>query len=344
VGAGGRVRRRRSIGRGAAALSQTVLVTGGAGFVGASLVRVLAARGDRIRVIDDFSVGQKAYLDGVPADLIEASIGDAAALADAVEGVDAIVHLAARADIVDSIADPVRSFRANVVHTVDLLEAGRRAGARKFVLASTNAVMGAAVPPVDESQVARPISPYGASKLAGEAYCQAYAGAFGMAACALRFSNVYGPFARHKKSVVAAWVRAALDGRPLIVNGAGTQTRDYIFVNDLADAIGRCLDAHGAVVAGQVYQVGTGVETSLNELAVALSEALGRPLAVEHGPARAGDVARNVSRVDKAAEQLGFRAATRIVEGLASTAVWFEAASHDPRLSVIEPQASSGSE
>ena len=300
--------------------------------------------GHSVRVFDDFSTGQRAYLDGIDHELIEASLEDDGAIASAVAGVDAVVHLAARADIVDSIEQPVRSFRANVVQTVELLEAARRAEISRFVLASTNAVVGNAPPPASEDVVARPISPYGASKLAGEAYCQAYAGAFGLAACALRFSNVYGPFARHKKSVVAAWVRAALDGEPLVIHGTGAQTRDYIFVDDLADAIGRCLEADEAVVAGQVYQVGTGVETSLNELAAALSEALGRPLHVERGPARAGDVARNVSRIDKASEQLAFRASTPLVEGLARTAAWFSAASHDPLLSLVEPHAESGSE
>ena len=255
-----------------------------------------------------------------------------------------MVHLAARADIVDSIEDPVRSFRANVVQTIDLLDAARLAGVRRFVLASTNAVVGNAPPPASEDVVPQPISPYGASKVAGEAYLQAYAGSYGMATCALRFSNVYGPFARHKKSVVAAWVRAAIDGRPLVVYGTGAQTRDYVFADDLALAIRRALDADEDRVAGQVYQVGTGVETSLNELAEVLSQAVGRPLEVERRPARVGDVARNVSRVDKAADQLGFRAATPLVDGLARTAAWFEAARDDPRLSAIEPHATSGSE
>jgi UDP-glucose 4-epimerase len=328
----------------AAFVSRTVVVTGGAGFVGTAVVRHLAARGHRVRVLDDFSTGQRAYLDGVVHELREGSLDNARVVEQAVAGADAVIHLAARADIDDSIADPIRSFRANVVDTLNLLEACRLAGVGRFILASTNAVAGEAPPPAVETLVPHPISPYGASKLAGEAYCQAYAGAYGMVATALRFSNVYGPWAMHKKSVIALWVRAALAGEPLIVYGDGHQTRDYLYSEDLAEAIGRALDAAPSDVAGEVFQAGTGRETSLNELAEGLMQATGRTLTIEHRPPRAGDVARNVSGVEKAASCLGFRASTPLVDGLARTAAWFEAALRDPRLAGIEPVAASGSE
>jgi UDP-glucose 4-epimerase len=334
----------RARGRGVAALNRTVLVTGGAGFIGSSLARLLADRGDRVRVFDNLSIGHRAYLDGVPHDLVAASLGDRAAMAEAARGVDAVVHLAARAGIPDSVTDPIGTFEANVADTVALLDAARLGGARTFVLASSNAAAGDHPPPADETDLPHPISPYGASKLAGEAYCQAYAATYGLAACALRFSNAYGPNSLHKKSVVAAWLRAALAGEPITINGDGEQTRDFVFAGDLASAIVAVLDAPPEVVAGEVFQAGTGRETTVNELAAAIGRAAGRPLEIRHGPDRAGDIRRNVSRVDKAASRLGYRAAVGLEEGLATTARWYEAALSDPALAGIVPLAVSGSD
>lgn len=321
-----------------------VLVTGGAGFIGSALVRRLGAAGAPVRVLDDLSIGRRAYLDGQSCEVVVASLADPHAVEDALEGCAAVVHLAARAGIPDSVADPLGTFEANVEQTVRLLEAARRAGARRFVLASSNAVLGPHEPPADETVLPHPASPYGASKLAGEAYLAAYAGTYGMAACALRFSNAYGPRSLHKKSVVAAWLRAALAGAPLTIHGDGEQTRDFVHVDDLARAIIATLAAPEADVAGVVLQIGTGRETTVNELARVLGIAVGRPLAVRHEPARAGDVLRNASRVDRAAELLGWRAEVLLADGLRETAGWFEAALRDPALASITPDARSGSE
>ena len=319
-------------------------MAGGAGFIGSSLVRLLVERGDRVRVLDDLSIGRMAYLRGVPHELVEAHLADRDAVAGAVAGADAIVHLAARAGIPDSVADPLGTFEVNVSQTLGLLDAARLAGARRFVFASSNAAAGDHEPPADEADLPHPRSPYGASKLAGEAYCQAYAATYGIAACALRFSNAYGPRSLHKKSVVAAWLRAALAGEPVTIHGDGEQTRDFVFADDLARAVLAALDAPEDVVAGELFQVGTGRVTTINELAVAIGAAVGRPLEVRHEAARDGDVRRNVSRVDKAAAQLGYRAVVSLEEGLAGTARWFEAALADPDLAEVLPHAASGSE
>ena len=340
----GRSRRTGRCGRGAAALNRSILITGGAGFIGSSLARLLVERGDRVRVIDDLSIGTRAYLDGVPHDLIEASLADRSAVAEAVEGVDGIVHLAARAGIPDSVTDPLGTFQANVTQTLWLLDAARLAGVGRFVFASSNAAAGDHPPPADERDLPHPISPYGASKLAGEAYCQAYAATYGLAACALRFSNAYGPYSLHKKSVVAAWLRAALDGKPITINGDGEQTRDFVYTGDLAAAVVAVLDAPTDVVAGEIFQAGTGRETTVNELAAAIGRAAGRPLEIRHGPGRAGDIRRNVSRIEKAASQLGYRAAVGLDEGLAKTSQWFIDALADPLLAAIQQHAASGSE
>ncbi len=321
-----------------------VLVTGGAGFIGSALVRRLVAAGSTVRVLDDLSIGQRAYLDGVPVELVVASLTDPPAVHAAVEGCDAVVHLAARAGIPDSVTDPLGTFDANVTRTVHLLDATRQAGARRFVLASSNAVLGPHEPPADEAVLPRPSSPYGASKLAGEAYVGAYAATYGVAACALRFSNAYGPRSLHKKSVVAAWLRAALGGGSLTIHGDGEQTRDFVHVDDLAAALVAALAAPEDRVAGAVFQVGTGRETTVNELAAAVSTALGRPVPVRHAGVRAGDVVRNASRVELAAERLGWRAAIDLAAGLRETAAWFDAALRDPALASVAPDARSGSE
>jgi UDP-glucose 4-epimerase len=255
-----------------------------------------------------------------------------------------IVHLAARAGIPDSVADPLGTLEANVTQTVGLLDAARQAGVRRLVLASSNAAAGDHEPPSDETDLPHPLSPYGASKLAGEAYVGAYAATYGMAACSLRFSNAYGPYSLHKKSVVAAWLRAAIDGDPIVIHGDGEQTRDFVFAGDLARGVLAALDAPEDVVAGEVFQIGTSIETTVNELAAAMGRAVGRNLVVEHRPGRAGDVLRNVSRIDKAARVIGYRPAMALQDGLDVTARWFAAALADPSLAGIVPHARSGSD
>jgi UDP-glucose 4-epimerase len=325
-------------------MTRTVLITGGAGFIGSNLARVLTARGDRVRILDDLSIGRAAYLNGVPHEFVGGSLADAAVVRSAVGGVDGIVHLAARAGIDDSVRDPLGTFAANVAWSMGLLEAARLAGVRRFVFASSNAAAGDHAPPSDETDLPHPISPYGASKLAIEAYGQAYAATFGLAACSLRFSNAYGPYSLHKRSVVAAWLRAAHQGRPIEINGDGRQTRDFVHAEDLAAAIVAVLGAPEADVAGELFQAGTGVETTVAELADEIVRATGRPIEIRHAPARAGDIARNVARVDKAASVLGYRAAIPLREGLTRTAAWFADALEDPELAGVTAHAASGSE
>jgi UDP-glucose 4-epimerase len=325
-------------------MHRRVLITGGAGFIGSALARMLARRNKSVRVFDDLSIGNRAYLADVPAEVFVARLNDTEVLWQAVQGVDAVVHLAARAGIPDSVADPLGTLDANVVQLVGVLDAARLAGVKRFVFASSNAAAGNHEPPADETDLPHPVSPYGASKLAGEAYCQAYAATFGIAACALRFSNAYGPRSLHKKSVVASWMRAALLHEPITIHGDGEQTRDFVFVDDLAAAIVAALDAPEAAVAGEIFQVGTGRETTINELAYSLERAIGQPLEIMHGDARTGDVVRNVSRVDKANRVLGYRANVSLDDGLGTTAHWFDQALRDPSLASIAPHAASGSD
>lgn len=325
-------------------MARTVLITGGAGFIGSNLARWLTARGDRVRILDDLSIGQPAYLAGIDHDLRRGSLADPAAVRAAVDGVDAAVHLAARAGIDDSVRDPLGTFQANVTWSLEVMDAARLAGVRRFVFASSNAAAGDHEPPSNETDLPRPVSPYGASKLAMEAYAGAYAATYGLATVSLRFSNAYGPHSLHKRSVVAAWLRAALAGESVTIHGDGLQTRDLVFVDDLAAAITAALDAPDEHVAGELFQAGTGVETTIVDLARAVGRAVGRELTVVHGPTREGDVRRNVAAVDKAARILGYRAAVGLDDGLARTADWFRSALADPVLGQVGPHLASGSE
>jgi UDP-glucose 4-epimerase len=297
------------------------LVTGGCGFVGSNLLRVLAARGVAVRVLDDLSVGRRE--DAGDAELVVGDIRDADAVDAALRDVAVVVHLAAHTRVIESIADPLGSFDANVRGTVTLLEAVRhRPGIRRFILASTGgAILGDAPPPVHEDMPARPVSPYGASKLACEGYCSAYFGAYGTPTVALRFSNVYGPGSYRKGSVVAAFLRAIQAGEPLVVYGDGRQTRDFLYVDDLCAAVVAAADRP---CDGQVFHVASGHETAIGDLAATILRITGTTSAIEHRPARAGEVLRNCARIDRARAVLGYAPAVALDDGLARTWRWFQ--------------------
>lgn len=266
-----------------------------------------------------------AALAGTRARVIASDVRDPTSYGPALDGVTAVIHLAAHANVPGSVNDPMADFSSNVAGSLELLEASRAAGIDRFVFASSNAVMAGHEPPTNERMVARPVSPYGAGKAAIEGYLQAYGAAYGMATVALRFSNAYGPWSAHKGSVVAAFVRAYLAGGPLVVRGSGAQTRDYVYVDDVAAAVVLAAD-RAPQVAGEIIQVGTGVETSLLELAAMIVEAGGSSVPVVHEPPSAGDVQRNVSDIAKARQLLGYEPRVSLRDGLAATLEWFRRA------------------
>lgn len=338
------------------------LVTGGCGFIGGNLIRqLLREGGHRIRVLDNLEVGSRERLASVapvteraaddrdhvaPAGAVELVVGDvrdpSVVRASARER-DVIVHLAANAGVARSLADPAHDCLVNAVGTLNCLEAARHGGTGRFVFASSNAPFGASEPPIHEELAPRPASPYGASKLAGEGYCSAYWSSFGLETVALRFGNVYGPDSDHKSSVVATFVRRALVGEPLQIHGDGDQTRDFVFVDDLVQAILKASTV--PAVGGHLFQIASARETTIGELADLLSRVLAErgigPVAIERGPPRPGDARRSYADTSKAARLLGWRPTVPLEEGLRQVVDWFQ--SHSPEAIAGFHPASQGS-
>lgn len=314
-----------------------ILVTGGAGFIGANLVRLLLSEHHQVRVLDNFSVGRREYLADLDLEVIEGDILNPETVARAVADVDGVVHLAAQTGVPGSLADPRRDCEVNVVGTLNLLEACRQAmegeirrrgdgegnspSPLRFIFASSNAPLGRQPPPATEDKAPLPISPYGASKLAGEGYCLAYHGSWGLGTVVLRFANLYGPYSGHKNSVVAKFFKDIMTRGHLTIDGDGQQTRDFIYVKDLCQAILLALESD---VSGEVFQIATGVETSIIELANTVQKVVDQKVTVEHRPPRQGDIHKNYSAIGKVRETLGWEPRMRLEDGLQETWAWFE--------------------
>jgi UDP-glucose 4-epimerase len=298
------------------------LVTGGAGFIGSALVRLLAERGYAVRVFDNLSTGSRTNLEDTDAELVEGDVRDVEALQGAAAGSEIVFHLAAGTGVVPSIEDPFADFDLNARGTLSALWAARKVGAGRLVFSSSNAPLGAGAYPASEEKPTAPLSPYGASKAAGEAYCSAFHSAYGLEAVAVRFSNAYGPRSAHKSNVIPLFIRRLLAGDELTVYGDGTQTRDFVYVTDLADGLLRAAETAG--IGGEVFQLASGVETSVNDLVDRLTELAGREPEVRREPPRAGEILRNYSLVDKARGRLGYRPRVRLEDGLRDTYQWFE--------------------
>ncbi|MCW3814984.1 NAD-dependent epimerase/dehydratase family protein [Micromonospora sp. DR5-3] len=306
-----------------------LLITGGAGFIGANLVRIAAADPTvtDIRVLDDLSTGSRANLAGLDVELREASILDETRLSRAMTGRDVVVHLAAMSSVPGSIQEPVAAHSANATGTLCVLEAARREGVRHVVLASSSSVYGAN-PELPKSELTwtSALSPYAAGKLATEAYASAYQACYGLPTLAFRFFNVYGPGQRHDHTyaaVIPRFVHAALRNEPVVVYGDGQQTRDFTYVDTVCEVI---LDAvrrhvHHPLPVNLAY----GTRTDLHAVLAELELILGRPVARRYAPARVGDILHSEAD-NKLLRQLFPQVeAVPLGDGLAATVAWHEA-------------------
>ncbi len=298
-----------------------VLVTGGAGFIGSHLVPRLLELGHSVTVLDNLSNGKLENLNGVldhPKFMFQrGDILDKTIPKEVFDGVDSVIHLAALIDISASVADPRQNHEVNVDGTFNMLHAAIKHNVKKFVFASSTAVYGdAKTLPLQENSALHPISPYAASKVAGEAYCSAFANCFGLETIALRFFNIYGLRSENSpySGVITKFLRKIINGEALTIDGDGEQTRDFIHVSDIVKAVILALEQEG--LKGEVFNVCTGVPTSINQLAATLKTVTGKNPNVKHGPARLGDIRSNYGDPAKAAENLGFRASVDLTKGL----------------------------
>ena len=310
-------------------MKRQVLVSGGAGFIGSHLVRAYLVAGDAVTVLDDLSSGKRENLpDGVP--LVQADVRSSEARALAATGGFAILnHHAAQMDVRRSVEDPVFDAQVNVVGLLNLLDGARAGGVRRVVFASSGGTVYGdnARPPTPESAPKLPASPYGTAKLTSEYYLATFSQLFGLEAVALRYSNVYGPRQNPhgEAGVVAIFGRRMLAGEPITIYGDGEQTRDLVYVEDVAAA--NVLAAERPVPSltsldARAYNIGTGGETSVNRLAELIAAAAGRGSEMGRAPARAGEILRSALDVGKASRELGWRPRVSLPDGLARTVRW----------------------
>jgi UDP-glucose 4-epimerase len=309
-----------------------VLVTGGAGFIGSHLVRACLEAGEDVRVFDDFSTGTRDNLRelGREIEIVEGSVVDAPALERAARGCEVLYHHAAIASVPRSVEDPLGSHAVNATGTLHVLEAARRAGARRVVYASSSAVYGDDPElPKREDMPPRPRSPYAVQKWLGESYCEQYARLYGLESVPLRYFNVFGP--RQDPSsmyagVIPLFVTALCANVPPRIFGDGLQSRDFVYVGDVV-AANRAAAQAKTSANGEPVNVGRGESTTLRELLAACASALGVPRPTPSFEAeRTGDVRHSQADVSRAAERLGFRARTSLAAGLSDTVRWYAGA------------------
>jgi UDP-glucose 4-epimerase len=312
------------------------LVTGGAGFIGSNLVRTLTAQGETVRVLDDFSSGTKENLaDAGEVELIVGDIRDGEAVRRAMRGVGPVYHIAADPSVPRSVADPARAHDINATGTLTVLLAARAARAERVVYASSSALYGDADDfPTQEVAELRPVSPYGASKLAGEAYCRTFSHVYDFPTVSMRYFNVYGPGqAADSYYVVPQFVRALMFGESPTIEGDGLQTRDFVFVQDVVDAT-ILASRSGPDAFGRAFNVGSGNRVSIMQILDALEDLIGgeRPT-VRHEAPRIGDVHDTLAALDASRSTLGYEPRFDLLAGLGATVEWLR-----PRLPDSTPR------
>jgi UDP-glucose 4-epimerase len=307
-------------------MSDVCLVTGGAGFIGSHLVEALTSAGKRVRVLDDFSTGTADNLTSIKPvpEVISGDVSDPAAVGRAVSGADVVFHLAALASVAKSLDAPEETHRVCATGTLNVLDAARRGGVRRVVYAASSSAYG--VPPGDIQRETDPVmalSPYAAAKLAGELYAESFTTSFGLETVRLRFFNVFGPRQRADSpysGVIALFAAALSAGRTPAVHGDGLQSRDFVFVTDVVQALQSAAQAPG--VAGKIFNIGTGRRTTVLDIIAALNRLLGKNVVPQHAAARPGDVRHSCADISRARQHLGFEPAVAFEDGLARTLKW----------------------
>jgi UDP-glucose 4-epimerase len=309
-------------------MEKTCLVTGGAGFIGSHLTEALLAQGQRVRVLDNFSTGQRANLASfrpVP-EVVEADLTDAAAVNAAMAGIDVAYHLGALASVQRSVEEPAASHAVCATGTLHVLDAARRNGVRRVVYAASSSAYGGASSEEGQTEEIplQPLSPYAAAKLSGEMYAEAFAATYGLETVRLRFFNIFGPRQRGDSpysGVIAIFVSALLNGRTPMIHGDGLQSRDFTYVANAVQALMKAAMTPG--VSGRVYNIGTGRSVNILELVGALNQLLGTSIIPQHAPARAGDVRHSRADITKARRELSFDPKVAFEDGLRETVAWY---------------------
>lgn len=299
------------------------LVTGGGGFIGSHLVRGLVQRGKRVRVIENGYSGTRDRIRDVLDDVewVNGDIRDEGLLAKICQGVEVILHHAAIASVPASVADPMLSHAVNVNGTLNVLRAAQNAGVRRVVFASSSALYGEEpTTPKHEFLPTRPISPYGAQKLAAEAYCRVWSQVYGLETVALRYFNVFGPSQDPKSeyaAVIPRFITAALSDRPPTIYGDGEQSRDFMYVKNVVD-INLLVAVHPAAI-GATLNVGTGSSLTLNHLVSTIGEKIGKMITPNYAPSRPGDIRESLADIHLLRETVQYEPAYSFEDGLAET-------------------------
>jgi UDP-glucose 4-epimerase len=299
------------------------LVTGGAGFIGSNLVRALVERGDEVRVLDNFSTGNRRNLDGIAAEIVEGELRSYERVHNAVRGCEVVFHLGALGSVPRSVQDPLTSSAVNVEGTLNVLLAARDEGVRRVVFSSSTSVYGTSRErPTSEASPPDPISPYGVAKLAAERYCVSFSRVYeSFETVVLRYFNVFGerqtPFSQYA-AVVPLFLTAIAAGEPVTIHGDGEQSRDFTYVENVVDATVRAADAAGA--SGRIFNVAAGSPASVNEIAAAIGRIVGKPVEKRHAPPRAGDIRDSWADITAARETLGYEPSVDLEDGLRRTA------------------------
>jgi UDP-glucose 4-epimerase len=301
----------------------SVLVTGGAGFIGSNLVRALLERGEHVRVLDNFSTGSRANLEGLEVEIVEGELRSYERVHNAVRGTEVVYHLGALGSVPRSVQDPLTSNAVNVEGTLNVLLAARDEGVRRVVYSSSTSVYGTTRSlPTREDSTPDPISPYGVAKLSAERYCIAFSRVYdAFESVVLRYFNVFGPrqsASSQYAAVVPRFITEIAAGRPISIHGDGEQSRDFTYVENVVAATISAASADGA--SGRVFNVAGGTPASVNHVADTIGEILGRPVEKEFGPSRPGDIRDSWADLAAAREVLGYEPSVTLEQGLRLTA------------------------